>query len=271
MTTMAPTADVNQETGAQGGSGGGGGGGGGAPPGPPVLGPRKPSEQFTVDDFLYEMESRPQNRGSSLGPVTAAAAESGVFSEENSDMYAQLEQKERDLVLAAELGKVLLDKNEELSRQNERIAEEFSLKLEVRRPSTSRNSEYCLGDSLNKQWIRVTTYGHDLTREVPCEMEHMSIAPSRPRPRLFTHAIRHAEKRCRQMRMASLSTDNIFRAMIERGKCKSFLWRDCAGVTTRWAACVDAYFLHLPPSSPRAVKVAAILPFLSSATAAYAE
>ena len=137
MTTMAPTADVNQETGAQGGSGGGGGGGG-APPGhPPVLGPRKPSEQFTVDDFLYEMESRPQNRGSSLGPVTAAAAESGVFSEENSDMYAQLEQKERDLVLAAELGKVLLDKNEELSRQNERIAEEFSLKLEVRRPKHS--------------------------------------------------------------------------------------------------------------------------------------
>ena len=205
MTTMAPTADVNQETGAQGGSGGGGGGG--APPGPPVLGPRKPSEQFTVDDFLYEMESRPQNRGSSLGPVTAAA-ESGVFSEENSDMYAQLEQKERDLVLAAELGKVLLDKNEELSRQNERIAEEFSLKLEVRRPSTSRNSEYCLGDSLNKQWIRVTTYGHDLTREVPSEMEHMSIAPSRPRLRLFTHAIRHAEKRCRQMRMASLSVDS---------------------------------------------------------------
>ena len=48
MTTMAPTADVNQETGAQGGSGGNGGGGG-APPGhPPVLGPRKPSEQFTV-------------------------------------------------------------------------------------------------------------------------------------------------------------------------------------------------------------------------------
>ena len=96
-------------------------------------------------------------------------------------------------MLAAELGKVLLDKNEELSRQNERIAEEFSLKLEVRRTTTSRNSEYCFGDSLNKQWIRVTTYGHDLTREVPCEMEHMSIAPSRPH--LFTYAIRHAEKK----------------------------------------------------------------------------
>ena len=63
--------------------------------------------------------------------------ESGVFSAtssapaSSSDVYSLLEQKERDLVLAAELGKALLDKNEELSRQNERIAEEFSQKLEV--------------------------------------------------------------------------------------------------------------------------------------------
>lgn len=64
--------------------------------------------------------------------------ESGVFSATSSapasssaDVYSLLEQKERDLVLAAELGKALLDKNEELSRQNERIAEEFSQKLEV--------------------------------------------------------------------------------------------------------------------------------------------
>ena len=163
MTTMPPTADMNQETGAVGGQGGPGSGGGAAPPPPAVLGPRKPSEQFTVDDFLYEMESRPQNRGS-LGNGTpmgaGGAAESGVFSEENSDMYAQLEQKERDLVLAAELGKVLLDKNEELSRQNERIAEEFSFKLEVRGPKDSQLSQnlrhYRLGDFLSKQLIHVT-------------------------------------------------------------------------------------------------------------------
>ena len=53
------------------------------------------------------------------------------------DIYKVIQEKEHDLVLAAELGKVLLDKNEELSRQNERIAEEFSLKLEVRRPKHS--------------------------------------------------------------------------------------------------------------------------------------
>ena len=48
-----------------------------------------------------------------------------------ADIYSQLQQKERDLILAAELGKALLEKNEDLSKQNEKIAEEFSQKLEV--------------------------------------------------------------------------------------------------------------------------------------------
>ena len=54
-------------------------------------------------------------------------------------MYGQLQQKERDLILAAELGKALLEKNEELSKQNEKIAEDFSAKLEV----TSSNIVQC--------------------------------------------------------------------------------------------------------------------------------
>ena len=64
--------------------------------------------------------------------------ESGVFSgqesnvsESENDIYGLLEQKERDLLLAAELGKALLEKNEELSQQNEKMAEDFSHKLEV--------------------------------------------------------------------------------------------------------------------------------------------
>ena len=90
-----------------------------------------------LEDIVYEMESRPAANGHppGVGVGGGGGSESGVFSaEENSstDIYAQLEQKERDLLLAAELGKALLDKNEELSRQNERIAEEFSVKLEVR-------------------------------------------------------------------------------------------------------------------------------------------
>ena len=39
--------------------------------------------------------------------------------EEEEDVYSQLAQKERDLVLAAELGKALLERNDELERRNE--------------------------------------------------------------------------------------------------------------------------------------------------------
>ena len=51
--------------------------------------------------------------------------------QENDDVYVQLAQKERDLILAAELGKALLEKNEELSKRNEQLVEEYSYKIEV--------------------------------------------------------------------------------------------------------------------------------------------
>ena len=50
----------------------------------------------------------------------------------SQDVYAQLAQKEKDLVLAAELGKALLGKNEDLVRQNEKLADDFSQQLGVR-------------------------------------------------------------------------------------------------------------------------------------------
>lgn len=47
------------------------------------------------------------------------------------DVWTQLQQKENDLVLAAELGKALLEKNEELKKQQDVIVEEYNKKLEV--------------------------------------------------------------------------------------------------------------------------------------------
>ncbi len=72
-------------------------------------------------------------------PSDAGDPSSASSSHSPESLAVQLEQKERDLVLAAELGKALLDKNEELSRQNERIAEEFSQKLEVGRRCETAN------------------------------------------------------------------------------------------------------------------------------------
>lgn len=72
--------------------------------------------KYSLEDYIYEMECR------SMEPSVDS---------EDLDVYAQLQQKEKDLILAAELGKALLEKNEELSRQNEKIAEDYSQKLEV--------------------------------------------------------------------------------------------------------------------------------------------
>ncbi|XP_050531299.1 bicaudal D-related protein homolog [Daktulosphaira vitifoliae] len=65
-----------------------------------------------LDEYVYDAQCR-----RSLEP-------------EPQDVYAELRQRERDLRLAAELGKALLEKNDELSKRNERLAEEFSEKLE---------------------------------------------------------------------------------------------------------------------------------------------
>ena len=50
----------------------------------------------------------------------------------DDDLYAQLAQKDQDLILAAEIGKSLLEKNEELTKANEKLTEDYSQKIEVR-------------------------------------------------------------------------------------------------------------------------------------------
>jgi len=73
---------------------------------------------YSLDDYIYSLEARGGDGGGQLHPDDAV------------DIYGQLQQKERDLILAAELGKALLEKNEDLSKQNEKIAEDFSQRLE---------------------------------------------------------------------------------------------------------------------------------------------
>ncbi|XP_022247605.1 bicaudal D-related protein homolog isoform X2 [Limulus polyphemus] len=66
-----------------------------------------------LEEYIKEMENRIQNTN------------------ECNDVYADLAQKEQDLILAAQLGKALLEKNEELSLINEKLTENFSRKLEL--------------------------------------------------------------------------------------------------------------------------------------------
>ncbi|KAK5638839.1 hypothetical protein RI129_013134 [Pyrocoelia pectoralis] len=70
----------------------------------------------TLEDYILEMENRSAIQHTS----------------NTDDLWIQLQQKENDLVLAAELGNALLEKNEELKKQHEATVEEFCKKLEVR-------------------------------------------------------------------------------------------------------------------------------------------
>lgn len=69
----------------------------------------------TLEDYIFDMETRPPDHETP----------------NDQDLWTRLQKKESDLLLAAELGKALLDKNEELAKQQEKLIEEYSKKLEV--------------------------------------------------------------------------------------------------------------------------------------------
>ena len=79
--------------------------------------PRKeaPYEPYALEDMISSL----QTRGASLDDLTS------------EDPVELLRQRERDLVLAAELGKALLERNQELTRQSEALAESYANKIEV--------------------------------------------------------------------------------------------------------------------------------------------
>jgi len=72
----------------------------------------------SLEDYVVEMENR-----SAINEQQAQNL--------SEDVWTQLQQKENDLQLAAELGKALLEDNEKLKKQLEETVEEYSKKLEV--------------------------------------------------------------------------------------------------------------------------------------------
>lgn len=76
-------------------------------------------------------------------PADGQEKDYGRNFDENSEenLRAMLEQKERDLMLAAELGKALLDKNTELEKRLEQTIEEYNQHIEVNIVSTVINHE----------------------------------------------------------------------------------------------------------------------------------
>ena len=80
--------------------------------------------QYELEDYIFEMQCQ-ADRSTTTPPHQEEE-------EKQVDVYTCLAEKESNLVLAAELGKALLHRNEILVQENERLAEEYSRKLEVR-------------------------------------------------------------------------------------------------------------------------------------------
>lgn len=61
---------------------------------------------------------------------------------QNTDLLSLFRQKEKDLVLAAKLGKALLERNQDLTKQYEKINKDLNDKLEV--SSFTLTAKYCI-------------------------------------------------------------------------------------------------------------------------------
>lgn len=72
------------------------------------------TSSINLEDYILDMEARSALAGQKV----------------DGDIWSQLQQKEADILLAAELGKALLEKNEELVKQQEKLIEDYSQKLE---------------------------------------------------------------------------------------------------------------------------------------------
>ncbi len=74
--------------------------------------------------------------------LEVSASETPV-SGQDSDLLSLFRQKEKDLVLAAKLGKALLERNQDLTKQYDKMTKDLNDKLEVR-SSKLQYSANCL-------------------------------------------------------------------------------------------------------------------------------
>ena len=108
--------------------------------------------------FRYRLEE--------AGPVGPGPGEDG-----GQSVHKLLQEKENDLVLAAELGKALLDKSEQISHAREAIVLDYTQKLEV---CAGRRNMYCTTyfGTVTKIFVgnmHVTWCAGAVTRQVPAD------------------------------------------------------------------------------------------------------
>lgn len=115
------------------------GGGGGAPEPGPVQGHQRRRTGsgglgVALEEELAMLTGQRDDEDDLSGIEAPAAAQ-------NSELLSLLRQKEKDLVLAAKLGKALLERNQDLTKQYEKMHKDLNDKLEVSAYTSFRSSK----------------------------------------------------------------------------------------------------------------------------------
>lgn len=153
---------------------------------------------YSLEDYIYSLEAR------------GGGANNTANIHSDTDVYGQLQQKERDLILAAELGKALLEKNEDLSKQNEKIAEDFSQKLEE-----LEQEKYHLRRRLEvveeEYELKVTEFQTDITglRSVLQQTETNNRQAEREKSLLITQLSEQNQRLTTQLKDSSKTEESL--------------------------------------------------------------
>ncbi|PBC34356.1 Coiled-coil domain-containing protein [Apis cerana cerana] len=111
-------------------------------------------ESYALEDMISDLQAR----------------RNSLDQEDLEDPAELLKKRDRDLVLAAELGKALLERNQELTRQSEILTEEYSTKLETRNHRQIKFKLNTIG------WQRIETRIEERLKERREEKVHRCLS-----------------------------------------------------------------------------------------------
>nr|XP_050868680.1 bicaudal D-related protein homolog isoform X1 [Vespula vulgaris] len=168
-------------------------------------------EPYALEDMISDLQAR---RRSSLD-----------HEETLQDPSELLRQRERDLVLAAELGKALLERNQELTRQSELLADEYAAKLEVSRISLEQERHLLrrrLEETKGESEARVIELQTDLEtlRSQLEEQNERARRAERDQATLVTELTAQNARLADQLREAAKQEEQLFlEVKLLREKC----------------------------------------------------
>ncbi|XP_041347863.1 bicaudal D-related protein homolog isoform X2 [Gigantopelta aegis] len=129
---------------------------------------------------------------------------------QESDVYSMLAQKERDLILAAELGKALLEKNQELAIRHQQLIEEYSQKIE--QLEQEKHELHLRIEKIEREYentVKELQYDISQLRQELYTSKMHSAMSEKEHSQLIRELTQHNEKLTEQVRQASIREEQL--------------------------------------------------------------